>query len=358
MNIRALRIAASLALAAVTLTACGVDASAGRSEWSVEDPVTVTLLTHDSFVISEDQIAELAADGIELVLLRGGDAGAVVNQAILTKSAPDADVLFGIDSTRLTRGLDEDLFQPFRVSSYDALDPALLRDDQDRVTPIDVSDVCINLDLAAFGDGLAAPTTLDDLADPAYAGMLVVQNPATSSPGLAFLFRTISEFGEDGWQGYWERLVANDVEITAGWEDAYYGVFSGGAGAGDRPLVVSYSTSPPAEVLYSDDPDATEAPTGSMIDSCYRQVEFAGLLTNAPEAIAGQQVLEYLTSVEFQTGIALSMFVEPARTDVELPEVFVRFADRPVVPTELDAELIDSNRERWIAEWTELVLGG
>ncbi len=357
MNARSLCTAAALALTAMTLAACGDGGEATTdTAYSPESPVTVTLLSHDSFVISEEVLASLAAEGIEVALLPGGDAGAVVNQAILTKDNPQADVLFGIDSTLLTRGLDAGLFQPYEAAALDAIDPELVRDDEHRVTPIDVSDVCINLDLSAYEGELPAPTTLDDLADPAYAGQLVVQNPATSSPGLAFLFRTIAEYGEEGWKPFWEKLVANDVAISAGWEDAYYGVFSGGSGEGDRPMVVSYSTSPPAEVLYSDDPDADVAPTGSMLDSCYRQIEFAGVLAGTEVTSAAERVVEVLASPAFQAEIPLSMFVEPARTDVELPAVFVKFAQRPDAPTELDAELIDANRERWIEEWTELVL--
>ena len=323
-----------------------------------DEPTTVTLLTHDSFAISDEVVAALLEDqNIDLELLPGGDAGSVVNQAILTAGNPQADVLFGIDSTLLTRGLEADLFEAYESPELDAIPDTLQLDPENRVTPIDVSDVCINFDRAFYADDLPAPETLDDLADPDYAGQLVVSNPATSSPGLAFLLRTIVEYGEDGWQDYWRSLVRNDVQVTAGWEDAYYGVFSGGVTSeGDRPLVVSYSTSPPAEVLFGPDPEADESPIGTVLESCYRQVEFAGVLAGTDVPDAARAVVDTLAGPQFQSEVALSMFVEPARDDVELPEVFVRFAERPEQPAELDPALDTENRERWIAEWTELVL--
>lgn len=323
------------------------------------EATTVRLLTHDSFVISDELVAMLLEEhDVALELLPGGDAGTVVNQAVLTAGDPQADVLFGIDSTLLTRGLDADLFEPYEADALAAIPEDLQLDDEHRVTPIDVSDVCINFDRAAYGDGTPPPTTLDDLVDDEYAGQLVVENPASSSPGLAFLLRTIAEYGEDGWQDYWQSLVDNGVEVTAGWEDAYYGLFSGGSGSeGDRPLVVSYSTSPPAEVAFGPDPEADEAPIGTVVESCYRQIEFAGVLAGTDEPEAARRVIEFLAGPAFQESVPLSMFVEPARDDVELPEVFTRFAERPDDPAELDPATITENRERWIEEWTEIALG-
>lgn len=349
-------------LAATLVVGLALAACTGDDEvaagYSPEEPATVTLLSHDSFVFPDELVDDLAAEGIDLELLPGGDAGAVVNQAILSAGNPQADVLFGIDSTLLTRGLEADLFEPYEPEALAQVPDRLELDDEHRVTPVDYSDVCVNFDRSAFGDGVSVPETLGDFADPAYAGQFVVQNPATSSPGLAFLLRTIAEFGEDGWQDYWQQLVENDVQVTAGWEDAYYGVFSGAAGSeGDRPLVVSYATSPPAEVLFGEDPEADESPTGTVLDTCYRQIEFAGVLAGTDVPDAARRVIDVLVGPEFQASVPLNMFVYPARDDVELPPTFVQFADTPDDVVELDPEMITENREAWIAEWTELVLG-
>ena len=252
---------------AVLVVSCGDDDEPGATGTTAgpAEPVTIRLLTHDSFVVSDDVIAAFTDDtGITVETIQGGDAGTVVNQAILSKGDPQADVLFGVDSTFLSRALEEELFVPYEATGLDRIDESYVLDPEHRVTPIDYGDVCINYDKAWFEtEGVPVPDTLADLTDPAYRDLLVVENPATSSPGLAFLLATIAEMGEEGWVDYWTALRANGVEVTDGWEDAYYGSFSGGSGSeGERPLVVSYASSPPAEVAFAD-PPSTNRPSAS-----------------------------------------------------------------------------------------------
>ena len=323
-----------------------------------DNDVSLVLLTHDSFLVSEGVLEAFTEEtGIAVELLQGGDAGTVVNQAILTKDNPTADVVFGVDNTFLSRTLEEDLFVPYRSPALDDVDPALVLDDANRVTPIDFGDVCINYDVAALAaGGVDPPTSLRDLAEPQFAGAFVVQDPASSSPGLAFLLATIATFGEEGaytWQDYWADLVANDVLITSGWEEAYYGAFSGGAGEGDRPVVVSYASSPPAEVFYAD-PQPDTAPTASLTTGCFRQIEFAGILAGTEHEAEAGQLIDFMLSPTFQEDIPLSMFVFPAVPNTPLPEVFVAHADVADDPAVVDAEAIATNRERWIQEWTDL----
>jgi thiamine transport system substrate-binding protein len=214
----------------------------------------------------------------------------------------------------------------------------------------------VNYDAEWFAaEGLAPPETLDDLRSPTYADLLVVQNPAASSPGLAFLTATVAEFGEDGWLEYWEDLRENGVTVASDWTDAYYGRFSGGSGEGDEPLVVSYGSSPPAEVM-EEDPLPDEAPTGVVVDTCVRQIEFAGVLANADNPEGAEAFIDFLLSQEFQETIPLNLFVYPAVTDVALPEVFERFAVVPDAPYALDPEQIAEGRDAWIDEWTDTVL--
>jgi len=201
------------------------------------------------------------------------------------------------------------------------------------------------------------PSTLRDLADSRYAGTLVVEDPASSSPGLAFLLATIATFPEDAdydWHDFWADLAANDVLVTSGWEEAYYGSFSGGSGEGDRPLVVSYASSPPAEVYFADPPLA-EAPTGVITDGCFRQIEFAGILagTDAPEA-AGR-LIDFLLSETFQEDIPLTMFVFPANEQADLPQVFIDYTTIPQSTAMIDIATIDANREEWIDQWTDIL---
>ncbi|MDE0805793.1 MAG: thiamine ABC transporter substrate-binding protein [Acidimicrobiales bacterium] len=342
-------------LAGVLLVAaCGDDET---DPVASDEGATITLQTHDSFNISESVLDEFTAEtGITVELLPSGDAGAMVNQAILTKGNPQGDVLFGIDNTFLSRALDEGLFVAYESPALDGVSEEVQLDDEHRVTPIDTGDVCLNYDKAGLAAAdLDAPASLDDLLDPAFGGTLVVENPATSSPGLSFLLATVAEYGEDGWEDYWESLTANGVEVAAGWEEAYYGSFSGSAGSeGDRPLVVSYASSPPAEVIFAEEP-LDDAPTGVVVESCYRQIEFAGILAGTDHQAEAQQLIDFMLSDTFQSDIPLNMFVYPV-TDVDLPEEFVRYGATASDPYLVDADVVAENRDDWIERWTEIVL--
>jgi thiamine transport system substrate-binding protein len=343
----------------LVVAGCGDDDTDDRDGGASQDTTTITLVTHDSFNVTEAVLDAFTEEtGIEVEVLRGGDAGTVVNQAILTKDHPQGDVLFGIDNTFLTRGLDADLFLPYESPELDEVDDAFVLDTDHRVTPVDYGDVCLNYDREFFErpDAPPLPSSIDELTDPAYRGLLTVENPATSSPGLAFLLATIDRFGDDGWADYWRALRDNDVAVTDGWEDAYYGQFSGGGGSeGERPLVVSYASSPPAEVVFAD-PPIDEPPTGVLEDGCFRQVEMAGILRGTEHEDAARAFVDFLLSAAFQEDMPLSMYVFPVRRGTELPEVFERHAARPDDPAQLDAAEIGDHRDEWIAEWTDVVL--
>ncbi|MBU1226707.1 MAG: thiamine ABC transporter substrate-binding protein [Actinobacteria bacterium] len=346
------RIAAVTAAVVVAVTtALLLPASAAARQ---SDPVR--LLTHESFAVSQDVLDAFTVEtGYPVVILTGGDAGQIVNQAILAAGNPVADVLFGVDTTFLSRALDGGVFEAYESPGLGVVPPGLRADP--RVTPIDIGDVCLNYDKAAFVT-VPPPQTLDDLTDPAYAGMLVVENPATSSPGLAFLLATIARFGESGdytWQDYWADLRRNGVAVTQGWEEAYYGSFSGGSGEGDRPLVVSYASSPAAEVVFATEPTAT-APTGVITDGCFHQVEYAGILAGTTNRAGAEALIDFMLSDAFQEDVPLNMFVFPASTEARLPDVFVAHAAVPAEPETVAPAAIEQNRERWVDEWTAIVL--
>ena len=356
---------------ALVLAACAPDEPAAPDE-APDDPaeeitdepaedaapegVVLRLLTHDSFDVSTAVLEGFEAEtGITVEVIPTGDAGTALNQAILTQDSPQGDLLFGVDNTFLSRALDAELFQPYRSPRLEVVPERYQLDPEHRATPIDVGDVCLNYDVAWFEEeGLPVPQDLDDLVDEAYRGLLAVQNPATSSPGLAFLLATIERFGEDDYLGFWEALRANDVVVTDGWSEAYYSEFSA-ASDGDRPLVVSYASSPPAEVFFAD-PEPDEAPTGVIEASCFRQIEFVGILATTEHPEAAQQLVDFMLSPSFQEDIPLRMFVFPVVEDAELPEVFVEHASLPEDPFELDPAVIGENRETWIDAWTRTVL--
>ncbi len=354
------RITILLLAASLAVAACGDDAATTTAAATTEPaPSELVLMTHDSFAVSDGVLEAFTAEtGIVVSVLQAGDAGTMLSQAILTKDDPIADVLYGIDNTFLSRALDEDLFLPYTSPRLDVVPGDLVLDAEHRVTPIDFGDVCLNYDKEAFASsGLPVPETLRNLADPRYDGTLVVEDPASSSPGLAFLLATIATFPEGGdydWRDYWSDLAANDVLVTSGWEEAYYSSFSGGSGEGDRPLVVSYASSPPAEVYFAD-PPVEEAPTAVITDGCFRQIEFAGVLAGTAYPEAAGRLIDFLLSDTFQEDIPLTMFVFPASTEATLPPVFVDFATIPDHTATVDPAAIDAHREEWIEQWTDAV---
>ena len=341
---------------ALASLAVAVIVAAGCSDSSGDDD-SLTLVTHDSFAVSDDVLASFTEEtGLEVKVLPAGDAGAALNQAILTADDPLGDVIFGVDNTFLSRATEADILVPYESPELANVPDELELDPRHRLTPVDRGDVCINFDKAYFAEqGLAVPESLEDLTAPEYRGLLVTENPAMSSPGLAFLLATVAEFGEDGWRDYWQRLRDNDVEVVSGWEEAYNGEFSAGEGQGDRPLVVSYASSPPAAVYFSD-PQPTESPVGTQLASCFRQIEFTGILKGTSKEKEARELIDFMLSERFQADIPLSMFVFPVRDGVALPDVFVEFADVPPEPLTLPPAQIGENREQWIREWTDTVL--
>lgn len=342
-------------LAVVALVAgCGDDDSTDAGPTR-----TVRLLTHDSFNVSDDVLAAFTErTGIEVRVVAGGDAGSVVNQAILSAGNPQGDVLYGIDTTFLSLGLDEGLFEPYESPELDAVPDDLEIDDEHRVTPIDRGDVCLNYDRSFFEAPGAPPlpSSLEDLLDPALRDLLVVQDPATSSPGLAFLAATVEEFGDPGWEAFWDGLRANGVRVASDWTDAYYAQFSGGGGSGgDRPLVVSYASSPPAEVVFAE-PPVDEPPTGVIEASCVRQVEYAGILAGTPNRDEAEALVDFLLSEPFQADMPLNMFVFPVRDGTPLPEVFEQFAAQPADVIEIDPFALGERRDELLARWREIVV--
>lgn len=319
------------------------------TEPSIEG-TTVTLITHDSFNLSEGTLAEFTAQtGVTVELLEVGDAGTLVAEAILTKDAPLGDVLFGIDNTFLQRGLDAGIFERYESPALARVPEEFQLDFRHRVTPVDYGDVCVNY----WKDAVPwAPVTLDELAFAEFADQFVVQHPETSSPGLAFLLATIAFYG-DGWEQYWEDLRANGVAVTAGWEDAYYGEFV--AGGGDRSVVVSYASSPPAEVIYAD-PPTDVAPTGVVTDSCFRQIEFAGILSGTDNEAGARALIDFMLSETWQNDIPLNMFVYPVIEGATLPPEFVEHTEVPPHPLMLDPAEIEANRDAWTERWVEIVL--
>ncbi|MFF7332510.1 thiamine ABC transporter substrate-binding protein [Streptomyces sp. NPDC008150] len=339
------------------LSGCG--SSGGQASGGSK---TVTLVSHDSWAVSKSVLAAFEKQsGYKVKVLKDGDAGQAVNKAILTKDNPQGDVFFGVDNTLLSRALDNGLFQSYTAKGLDTVGSQFRLDpDKNRVTPVDYGDICVNYDKAYFTEHhLAPPASFADLAKPAYKNLLVTENASTSSPGLGFLLGSAAAYGDSGWQGYWKKLKANGVKVVDGWEQAYDEEFSGSAGGrkagGDRPLVVSYASSPPAEVVYAD-PKPSTAPTGVAAGTCFRQVEFAGLLSNASNTAGGKALIDFLLTKKFQEDMPLNMFVYPVVDGATVPAEFSKYGPPAKDPETVAPQKIADNRDRWVKTWTSLVV--
>jgi thiamine transport system substrate-binding protein len=323
------------------------------------EPQTLTIMTHDSFAVSEELIREFEeVNGVRISFVRSGDTGAALNQAILSKDNPLADVFYGVDNTFLTRALEEEIFLAYNSPLLEDIPDEFQLDPTNHALPVDFGDVCINYDKAYFEDaGLPVPTSLEDLVKPEYASLLVTENPATSSPGLAFLMATVAHFGEEGYLDFWRDLAANGLVVVSDWETAYYANFSGSSGQGPQPMVVSYGSSPAAEVIFAET-ELDEAPTASIIgpDTCYRQIEFVGILQGTKNRELAEAFVDFMLGTSFQEDIPMQMFVFPLNQNAVLPQAFTENVQIPSDPASLSPDLIDENREKWIDAWLEVVL--
>jgi thiamine transport system substrate-binding protein len=342
-----------VALLALLPLGAGCTRQAGQPEQA-----RLTVMTHDSFKVSEPLIRAFEqANTCTVVFLKSGDAGAALNQAILSRKNPLADVFYGVDNTFMGRALKEDIFEPYASPMLRDIPDELRLDPSSRLLPVDFGDVCLNYDRAWFASRkIAPPSSLEDLVKPAFRDLLVVENPATSSPGLAFLLATVGRFGTDGYLDFWKGLRRNNVLVTSGWEDAYWGQFTA-ASKGARPIVVSYASSPPAEVHFSKTP-LDEAPTAAVVapGTAFRQVEFAGILKGTKNPALAGKFMDFLLDVPFQEDVPLQMFVFPANRKAVLPEVFRKHAKLADKPLTMDPESIATHRDAWIEAWTDTVL--
>jgi thiamine transport system substrate-binding protein len=323
------------------------------------EPRELIVMTHDSFDVSEEVIREFEqANNAKVVIQKGGDAGEVLVRAILEKGNPSADLLYGVDNTYLSRALAEGIFVVYESPLLANLPSHLLFDQTFHVTPINFAYVNLNYDKAYLAEnGLEPPTTLEELTGPKWKGRLVVQHPGTSSPGLAFLIATVSYFGEDDdydYLDFWADLRANNVLVKDGWSGAYYTDFS--HYGGDRPLVVSYATSPAAEVYFSEGKYA-EPPTGNVLvdKATFLQVEGVGILVGSKNVDLARRFIDFMLDTRFQEDIPSKMFVYPANSQAKTPDFF-RFAEVPTTPADIGPAMIDAKRDEWIDAWTRTVL--
>ena len=344
----------AFALVVMLVTACASSATPAPT-----GPRTLTVLTHESFALSDSVLQQFeAANNVKVQFIKQGDAGQALNRAILTKDNPEADVVFGVDNTLLSRALEADILDAYKPAALSAIAAEFQLDPDGRLIPIDFGDVCLNIDKAYFAQkNLPLPQSLQDLTDAKYKDLLIVENPAGSSPGLAFMLATVSAFGENGWLDYWVALKQNGVKVVEDWSTAYYTEFSGSSGKGPRPIVVSYASSPPAEVVFAD-PPIDQPPTEAIVapQTCFRQIEFAGIIKGTQNRDLVEKWLDFMLSVPYQEDLPLNQFVYPINAQAKLPDVFAKWSKIADQPANLAPDVIAKNRDTWIEAWTNTVL--
>lgn len=323
-----------LALVLVGSALAGCSLKSGSSS---ETPKEITLVSYDAFTPAEGIFDDFtAAYGPTVKVVTAGDTGTMVSKAILTTGNPEGDVMFGIDNTFLSRAKSGKVLEDY--------------------TPVDESDVCVNYDKAWFASRkITPPATLEDFIKPQYRNLLSVQDPVNSAPGFAFLLASIEHFGEGKWQNYWKQLKANGVRISSDWTAAYTIDFSGSSGKGKYPLVVSYGTSPAAEVLFAETP-LSEAPTGVIEATCFHATEYVGILRGSKNPEMARKLVEYLLDKKFQESMPTSLFVYPVNTSAVLPEVFTKYAVKPASSKTISPDAIEKNRDGWIDAWRNIFL--
>lgn len=335
----------------VVLAACG-SSDSGNAQKS---NVTLTLVAYESFTPPTGAFdAFTTATNINVKVVASGDTGEMVAKASLTSGNPEGDVMWGTDNTLLSRAIDADVFEPY-VSTVDGLDQTLIDTALDTVTPVDYGDVCLNYDIDALQKlGLRPPESFADLALPMYRDLLVMPSPITSSTGLSFLLGSIVDDPE-GWHSTWTAIANNGALVVDGWYEAYYTEFS--RYGGSRPLVVSYASSPPAEVIFAEPPLPAGSPAATAVvtDTCFRQIEYAGILRGTKHSVEARQLIDYMASPEFQELLPESIFVFPANSRARLPQSFTDHVAPIERPLLMDAATIASNRDRWLEEWDALV---
>lgn len=311
------------------------------------------VLVHGSFSLPKPLLAKFESEaGLKLSIVKGGDAGEMLNKLILTKAQPIADVVFGIDNALAVKAQAAQVLDP-----YDG--PAAQRPAAVPLAPglvaVNYGHVTLNYDRAWFArSAVPLPRSLEDLAQPAYRNLVAVQNPATSSPGYAFLLATVAGLGEEAAFDWWGRMRANGVKVTKGWSEAYYTEFTRNGGA--RPLVVSYASSPAAEVFYSKE-KISAPPTGSLSlkGGVFRQVEGVALVRGGQQREAARRFIEFMRSPAVQEALQTSMWMAPVEPGIARAEV-MRHAPEPGTFDNPPVETIAARGADWVSRWTQVVL--
>lgn len=282
----------------------------------------------------------------EVKLIAKGDAGQILTTLVLEKDNPKADVVIGIDNSMLHQALSNEVLEEFTPSNSGIV-PENLRFGKGYLTPYDYGYIAFMYD----SEKISVPlNNFNSLLDSSLRKSIAIQNPSTSSPGLALLLWTISIYGDPGYKEFWREFKPNILTVTEGWDES-----SGLFAAGEVPIYLSYATSPPYYVEFEEKYTVLGA---SFEEGHYIQIEGMGIVKGAKNRKLAEDFIEFSLTEPFQEEIPFTQFMFPVNQNVELPQAFQEYAVTPVKQLELDAELVEEKQEEWISEWEKIITSG
>ncbi|MGN6161541.1 MAG: thiamine ABC transporter substrate-binding protein [Marmoricola sp.] len=344
-------VVAVVAALMASLSACGSSTPSARSK-------EVIVEVHDAWSMPQSVLNQFTRQtGYKVKIVTHDGVAQLADTIALNAGSPDGDVVYGLDNSYAGRATGANAIADYTPADQPAVSKkyALPGAAAKQLTATDFGDVCVNADDSWFAaHHLAVPKTFDDLLKPQYKNLLAIPAASSSSTGLAWLVGTISAKGTPGWQSYWKALLANGAKVDAGWTQAYEGDFTAGGGKGTYPLVISYSTSPPYTI-----PTGKKVPTTSaLLDTCFRQVEYVGVLAGAANQAGAKAFVDFMVGKQIQSALPENMYMDPVNTAVSVPALWKRWAPLSQKPWPMAQSTIATQRDTWVSQWRELVRAG
>jgi len=306
------------------------------------DAKKLTVYTYDSFVsewgpgpIIEQKFEDKY--NIDLELIAVDSAATLLNKVILEGSNTKADIVLGLDMNLFDSADKSGLFINHSLDNLE----------NDIMLPIKWNSkifVPYNYGYFAFVYNntklLNPPKSMDELINSTDA-RIVIQDPRTSTPGLGLLIWMKALYGNDA-KNKWVKLNKKVISVTKGWTDAYYNFFM----AGEADLVLSYSTSPAAHIMFEENYEISAA---IFEEGNYVSIEFAGILKSSNNQRMANNFLRFMISDDFQSVLPSTNIMYPIANNLMLPEAFNKIEVPDML--QIDPEEINKNKDEWINEW-------
>ena len=301
----------------------------------------LTVYTYDSFVsewgpgpivekIFEDKYE------IDLQFIAVDSAATLLNKIILEGENTKADLVLGLDMNLFNAAEKSELFVSHNLKNINNKLTLPLNWESDIFVPYNYGYFAFVYNNKTLKN---PPLSMEDLINKTDA-RIVIQDPRTSTPGLGLLTWMKALYGDSA-QNKWSQLNKKIISVTKGWTDAYYNFFM----AGEADMVLSYSTSPAAHIMFEENYDISAS---TFKEGNYISVEFAGILNSSKNKQMANKFLDFMISDDFQKVIPGTNIMYPV-TDVEMPEAFNKLEIPKLL--QLDPKDINDNKDAWINEW-------